>query len=56
MSPTHKQMKNGFFVRFFLYKKQHSYSCIGLHFNSLLLARMIFINTSEDFYDNANVT
>lgn len=56
MSPAHKEMKNGFFVGFFLYKKQHSYSCIGLHFNSLLLARMIFINTSEDFYDNANVT
>lgn len=44
------------FFLLFLYKKQHCYSCIGLHFNSPLLVRTIFIDRSENFYDNASVT
>jgi len=56
MSPTHKQMKNGFFVGFFLYKKQHSYSFYSLRFEFTMLPRIIFINRKEDFYVSANVT
>lgn len=56
-SPTPKQMKNGFFCWTLFVQKAillTHYSYIGLPFNSPLFF-IIFIDSSENFYDNANV-